>query len=216
MSTTVEDDVLGVLRQARIVPVVVLDDSALAAALARTLRHCGLPAIEITLRTTGALAALEATSAVPGVVAGAGTVTSTDQVDDAVAAGARFLVSPGVSEEVVARARHHGVPVIPGTATATDLMTASRLGLEVVKFFPAEPLGGLSLLSALAQPFPGIRFVPTGGVGPDNLGGYLAHPAVLAVGGTWMVPRSALSAGSLDEVRRLSEEARAMADRVTA
>jgi 2-dehydro-3-deoxyphosphogluconate aldolase/(4S)-4-hydroxy-2-oxoglutarate aldolase len=138
---------------------------------------------------------------------GAGTVLTPGQAERAVAAGARFVVSPGFDEEVVARCRELGVPVVPGIATATELMRALKAGIDTVKLFPAEPLGGLRTLRALAAPFPGTRFVPTGGIDADRMAAYLADPAVLAVGGSWLATPAHLERGDYDEIRRLTADA---------
>lgn len=138
------------------------------------------------------------------VVIGAGTVLTAKR---AVAAGARFVVSPGVDHEVVSRCRELGVPVLPGVATATEVMSALRCGLDTVKLFPAKPLGGTAMLRALAAPFPGVRFMPTGGIDTAALPGFLAEPAVLAVGGSWMATPALLERGDYAEIRRLTAEA---------
>lgn len=209
-------EILGAIGDAAVLPVVVVDDAAVANDLATVLVAAGLPAVEITLRTGSALDAIAQAATVPGALIGAGTVLTPEHVDDAVSAGARFLVSPGLDAEVVRRARAHDVAVLPGVATASDLMHAVRLGIDAVKFFPAEPLGGLATLAALAQPFPGIRFVPTGGVRPDTMAEYLGHQAVLAVGGTWIATREDLRQGELDRIAAIAADARARADDVRA
>ncbi len=142
-----------------------------------------------------------------GLAVGAGTILDPEQAERAVAAGAAFIVSPGFDEDVVAKCRELGVPVVPGIATATELMRALRAGLDTVKLFPAEAIGGLRALRSLAAPFPGMRFMPTGGIGVDQLAGYLAEPAVLAVGGSWMATPAHLDAGAYPEIRRLTAEA---------
>lgn len=200
---------LDAIGAAAVLPVVVLDDATVADRLASVLVSAGLPAVEITLRTPSALDAIARAADVAGALVGAGTVLTPRHVDDAVAAGARFVVSPGLEQTVVRRARLRGVAVVPGIATASDLMLAVRLRVHTVKFFPAEPLGGLTTLSALAQPFPDIRFVPTGGVRPSTMADYLAHPAVHAVGGTWIATRETLRAGGdLEQVATLAGDAR--------
>jgi 2-dehydro-3-deoxyphosphogluconate aldolase/(4S)-4-hydroxy-2-oxoglutarate aldolase len=149
----------------------------------------------------------------PAMIVGAGTVISTDQVDTAVAAGARFVVSPGFSHAVVRRCRELDVPVVPGVATATELMTALDAGITIVKLFPAEPLGGVRTLRSLAAVFPQVRFVPTGGITATNAATYLGEPSVLAVGGSWMVAPVLLARNSWDAVTRLAAEAVALARR---
>ena len=207
---------LDVIGHAAVLPVVVVDDPAVADDLATVLVAAGLPAVEITLRTAAALEAIAQAETVPGALVGAGTVLTPEHVDDAVSAGARFVVSPGLDAEVVRRARSHDVAVLPGVATASDLMQAVRLDIDAVKFFPAEPLGGLATLAALAQPFQGIHFVPTGGVRPTTMADYLGHDAVLAVGGTWIATRDALQQGEFDRIAAIAADARARADEVRA
>jgi 2-dehydro-3-deoxyphosphogluconate aldolase/(4S)-4-hydroxy-2-oxoglutarate aldolase len=206
-----EPDVIRTIEKGRLVPAVVIDDPAAARPLAEALVAGGLPCAEVTFRTPAAEAALAAMAADPRLLVGAGTVVRPEQVDRAVAAGARFIVSPGLSVGVVRHCRRLGVPVVPGVATATEIQAAGEEGLDVLKFFPAEPLGGLPTLAALAAPFPGVRFVPTGGIGAAQLGRYLAHPSVLAVGGTWMVAPKLVAAGAWDEITRLAAEAVALA-----
>ncbi|MCA5892224.1 bifunctional 4-hydroxy-2-oxoglutarate aldolase/2-dehydro-3-deoxy-phosphogluconate aldolase [Isoptericola sp. NEAU-Y5] len=204
--------VLDSLAAHRLVPVVVVDGADQGARLADALVTGGLPVAEITLRTAGGLDAIRAVAQTQsGVVVGAGTVTTAGQVDDVVAAGARYIVSPGLSEAVVRRAQEHGVPVLPGVATATEIMRALDLGVDVVKLFPASVVGGPAAIRALAAPFPGLRFVPTGGVSAQNLGEYLSLAPVVAVGGSWMVEKSLVTAGDWAEITRRTVEAVALA-----
>ncbi|MCU7820230.1 bifunctional 4-hydroxy-2-oxoglutarate aldolase/2-dehydro-3-deoxy-phosphogluconate aldolase [Kitasatospora sp. DSM 101779] len=200
-------DPAGVLAGARIMPVLTVPDPATAAPLADALAAGGARCAEVTFRTPAAEQVLKAMAAHGGLAVGAGTVLGAEQAERAVAAGARFVVSPGLDEEVVATCRELGVPVVPGIATATELMRALRAGITTVKLFPAEPLGGLRALRALAAPFPGVRFVPTGGIGAEQLAGYLAEPSVLAVGGSWMATPAHLDGGAYPEIRRLTAEA---------
>ena len=200
-------DVLGRLAAARVVPVLTLDDPAHAGPVAGALKAGGLPVVELTLRTPGALSALAELAGDPGLLAGAGTVVSPGQVDAAVAAGARFIVTPGTDPAILARCRDLGIPVVPGVATASDIMRAIAAGIGVVKLFPAELLGGTRMLTALAAPFPGLRFIPTGGITAGLLASYLAHPAVLAVGGSWMVAPALIRDGQWDEIRRRTADA---------
>lgn len=204
----VVDDIIARLR---VVPVVVLDDAADAAPLADALVRGGLPLAEITFRTAAADAALRVIAADSRLCAGAGTVLTADQVDRAAEAGARFIVSPGFSPAVVARCAERGLPVYPGVATPTEIMQALEAGLRTVKFFPAEAVGGMRALRSISQPFGMMRFVPTGGIDAANMGSYLAHPSVVAVGGSWMVSRALVTAGRFDEVTRLAAEAVAAA-----
>jgi 2-dehydro-3-deoxyphosphogluconate aldolase/(4S)-4-hydroxy-2-oxoglutarate aldolase len=206
-------DVRQVIAAARILPVTVMSDAAAAAPLAAALTAGGLDCVEMTFRTDTAAGAIRILAEHPDLLVGAGTVLTPAQVDRAVDAGAQFVVSPGFGPAVVRRCQEIGVPVFPGAATATEIQMALDAGLDTVKFFPAEQLGGLSMISALAGPFRSVRFIPTGGVNADNLSGYLAHPSVLAVGGTWMVAPALLAAGRWDEVTRLSAAAVAAARR---
>jgi 2-dehydro-3-deoxyphosphogluconate aldolase / (4S)-4-hydroxy-2-oxoglutarate aldolase len=190
-------DVLG---GHRIVPVVVLDDPAKADALGTALVQGGLPVAEATFRTPEAAAVLRRLAANDDLVVGAGTVLTDRQVDEAIEAGAKFVVSPGLSASVVRRCQEAGVPVIPGVATPSEIMLALDLGLDTVKFFPAEANGGLATIKALAAAFPQVRFMPTGGITVDTAPSYLAHPSVAAVGGSWMVAGDLLKAGRWDDV----------------
>ena len=200
------------IARARVVPVVVVDDAAQGVLVASALRDGGLPVAEVTFRTAGARAAIEVIAReVPDVLVGAGTVVTAAQVDEAVDAGARFLVSPGLSAAVVRRAQELGVPVVPGVATPSDVIAALDLGLDVVKLFPANVVGGPAAVKAFSAPFPGLRFVPTGGVSAANLLDYLALPAVLAAGGSWMVDAALVRAGDTVEITRRTREAVALA-----
>jgi len=194
--------------------VVVLDDAADAGRLGDALVDGGLPVAEVTFRTAAAADAIRVLADRGDILVGAGTILTPDQVDRAVAAGATFVVSPGLSRAVVERCREHGVLPLPGAVTATEIQAAMELGLTTVKFFPAGASGGARAIAALAAPFGGVTFVPTGGVGPDDLGEYLSIPAVAAVGGSWMVPRDRIRAGDFDEVRRLTAQAVALAQQV--
>ena len=195
------------LAAARIVPVVVIDNPDHAVPLGRALLAGGLDVIEVTYRTAGAQAALTALKELPELVVGAGTVVRPDQVDSAVDAGAQFLVSPGLSAAVVERAQAVGVPILPGVATPSDIMAALALGLDIVKLFPAATLGGPSAIKAFSAPFPGLRFVPTGGISAATVGDYLALPSVIAAGGSWMVERSLIEAEDWTEITRRTAEA---------
>ncbi|CBG67848.1 MULTISPECIES: bifunctional 4-hydroxy-2-oxoglutarate aldolase/2-dehydro-3-deoxy-phosphogluconate aldolase [Streptomyces] len=192
---------------ARIVPVLTVPDPATAAPLADALAAGGAHCAEVTFRTTGAEQAVKTMAAHGGLVVGAGTILTPDQAERAVAAGARFVVSPGLDDDVVTKCRELGVPVVPGVATATELMRALRAGVDTVKLFPAEAIGGLRTLRALAAPFPQAHFMPTGGIGPDLLTGYLAEPSVVAVGGSWMATPAHLEHGEYAEIGRLTAEA---------
>lgn len=200
-------DLACVLDGTRVVPVLVVPSAASAGPLADALAAGGARCAEVTFRTPDAEQALRTMAAHGGLTVGAGTVLTPEQVERAVTAGARFIVSPGFDEAVVAKCHELQVPVVPGIASATELMRALRAGLDIIKFFPAEPLGGLPMLRALAAPFPQVRFVPTGGIDAPRLPAYLATPAVLAVGGSWMATAAHLERGEYAEIRRLTAEA---------
>jgi 2-dehydro-3-deoxyphosphogluconate aldolase/(4S)-4-hydroxy-2-oxoglutarate aldolase len=200
-------DVTDPIAQSRLVPVVVLDDPAGAAPLGAALLAGGLNCVEVTFRTDAAAESLRILAEEVSLLVGAGTVVTTAQVNQAVSAGARFIVSPGFSPTVVKHCQEVGIPVFPGVATATEIQQALELGISTVKFFPAGQLGGPGMVKALSAPFRNVLFVPTGGVTTANLADYLAIPAVLAVGGTWMVAPDLLKAGDWDEVTRRTAEA---------
>lgn len=206
-ATVHAETVLAQLAAIRIIPVVVIDDAARAPELAAALAAGGIPCAEITLRTAAGLEAIQAVAQVPNFLAGAGTVLTVEQVDRCVDAGARFLVSPGFDDEVVARARLHGVAMLPGVATATEIQRALRAGIDVLKFFPADRLGGLPTISALAAPFVDVRFVPSGGVGPSNATEYLNHPAIFGISGSWMAPRDAIASDDFALIEHRTRDA---------
>lgn len=180
-----------------VISVVTLDELSDAEALAEILVEEGLPSIEVTLRTPIALVAIKAMSHVEGAMIGAGTVLSAVDVAQAVAAGAKFLVSPGLSERTVLAAAENGIPILPGVATASEIMRGMELGLSRFKFFPAEAAGGAASLRAFHGPFPDFRFCPTGGLTRDNALAYLALPNVACVGGSWIAPRGRLDKGAV-------------------
>lgn len=194
----------------RVVPVVVISDARQAVPLAEALLEGGIDVIEVTLRSEVALHAIEAIArAVPGIQVGAGTVTRATEVTQVAAAGARFGLSPGATPALLEAVTRHGLPFIPGVATAGEAMAARDAGFNLLKCFPARELGGVELLRAWAGPLPGLRFCPTGGVSAADVGRYLALPNVALVGGSWLTPASALQAGDYGEVTRLAREARA-------
>ncbi|MFJ8009504.1 bifunctional 4-hydroxy-2-oxoglutarate aldolase/2-dehydro-3-deoxy-phosphogluconate aldolase [Streptomyces fagopyri] len=197
----------SVLAGSRLLPVLTAASVASAGPLADALAAGGARCAEVTLRTPGAERVVKAMAAHGALTVGAGTVLTAEQAERAVAAGARFLVSPGFDDDVIDTARRLGVPVVPGVATASELMRALKAGLDTVKLFPAEPLGGTGMLRALAAPFPQARSVPTGGIGPGRLPAYLAHPSVLGVGGSWIATSGHLEREQYDEIRRLTAEA---------
>ena len=185
--------VLDELAAHGVIPVVTMADAGRATDLGDALVAGGLPLVEVTLRTPAGLDAIRAMAARGDLLVGAGTVTSIEQADAAVAAGARFVVSPGLDAEVVRHCTARDIAVLPGVTTPTEVQAAARLGVSVVKLFPAEVVGGLALVQALAGPFPEIRFVPTGGITPDSLVNYLRCPAVAAVGGSWLATSALLA-----------------------
>jgi 2-dehydro-3-deoxyphosphogluconate aldolase/(4S)-4-hydroxy-2-oxoglutarate aldolase len=197
----------SLLNQCPVVPVVVLDHPDQALPLGEALLAGGIDVVEITLRTAAGLESIRRLATLPGMHVGAGSVLVPHQVDEVVEAGARFVVSPGLSVEVVQRCRALEVPALPGVATASDLMTASALGLDEVKFFPAGLLGGPAAIRALTAPFTRMSFMPSGGVNADNMGDYLALPAVPAVSGSWMVDPALLRDSRWEEVTARSSAA---------
>jgi 2-dehydro-3-deoxyphosphogluconate aldolase/(4S)-4-hydroxy-2-oxoglutarate aldolase len=215
-------DVLAAVARHRLVPVITLDEPRHARPLLDALIAGGLPCAEVTFRTAAAAeglremaaAATEAGGGAGGAaLIGAGSVLRAEQVDQAVKAGARFIVTPGLSPAVLRACAEHAVPVIPGVATATEICAALDAGISTVKLFPAEPLGGLNLINALRGPFPDVRFVPTGGIGAELLPDYLACPAVAAVGGSWMASRSLIQQERFAEITALTAGAVAVARR---
>jgi 2-dehydro-3-deoxyphosphogluconate aldolase / (4S)-4-hydroxy-2-oxoglutarate aldolase len=190
------------LRRLRIVPVIVINDAQHAVPLAGALADGGLPCAEITYRTAQASDALRRIAAErPDVLVGAGTVLTAKQAADARDAGARFIVAPGFSAAVVDYCVEHEIPVYPGVCTPTEIEMALARNLRVLKFFPAEPMGGLAFLKAIAAPYGDVDFMPTGGIGPSNLEAYLAFRRVVACGGSWMAPAEWIAAGQFDRIR---------------
>lgn len=205
----------SLLEKVPVVPVVVIDDANKAVPLAKALVAGGLPVIEITMRTAAAADAIAAISAeVPDAHVGAGTVLSGEQARTIIAAGASFLVSPGLHNAVVSVANEKSVPIIPGVATATEAQEAWNLGLRTLKFFPAGQAGGLAMIKALASVFRDVKFMPTGGVSPKNLREYLKSPAIVACGGSWLTPADAIENGDYDRITELAAEAVAIAKEV--
>ncbi|MER6852833.1 bifunctional 4-hydroxy-2-oxoglutarate aldolase/2-dehydro-3-deoxy-phosphogluconate aldolase [Streptomyces flaveolus] len=198
----------SVLDLAPVVPVVVVDDLSDAVPLARALVAGGLPAIEVTLRTPVAVDAIRAIAEeVPGAVVGAGTVITPEQVGEVVAAGARFLVSPGWTDALLEAMRGSGVPFLPGVSTTSEVVALLERGVPEMKFFPAEAAGGTAYLKALAAPLPQARFCPTGGIGPASAPEYLALPNVGCVGGSWMLPKDAVAGRDWARVEALARAA---------
>lgn len=191
-----------------LVPVIKIDDAKKAVPLVSALKKGGIPVAEVTFRTACAAEAIRnIAKAEPSVLVGAGTVITVEQVKAAVDAGAKYIISPGFDPEVVAYCVENNIPVTPGCSNASEVSTATKMGLEVVKFFPAEAAGGLKVLKALAGPFPNMRFIPTGGISPANLGDYLAFKKVIACGGSWMVPTEMIENEDWDGITALAKEA---------
>jgi 2-dehydro-3-deoxyphosphogluconate aldolase/(4S)-4-hydroxy-2-oxoglutarate aldolase len=201
-------DIERLLAATPVVPLVQADDPELAIEISRALVGGGLKVVEVVFRTDRALDCLrEVAAQVPGVIAGAGTVLNATQAESALDNGAKFLVSPGLDDDVVRIATERAVPLYPGTMTATEIQHAYNLGLRTVKFFPASIAGGVSALKAFSSVFRSMRFMPTGGVSAQNLSDYLSVPAVLACGGSWLTPADAVEAGNFDAIRELAEDA---------
>ena len=198
-------------RKIGIVPVVVLDDAKDAVPLAKALTEGGLPCAEVTFRTAAAADVIKnMVDAYPDILVGAGTVLTTEQVDRAVEAGAKFIVSPGLNPEVVQYCLDRDIPVTPGTQTPSEMEQAMTLGLDFVKFFPAEPAGGLKMIKAVAAPYVNLTFMPTGGINAGNVRDYLAYDRIVACGGSWMVPKKLVNEGKFDEITTLVAEAAAI------
>jgi len=200
--------ILEKLGKIGIVPVIKIDDAEKAVPLAKALLAGGIPCIEITFRTAqGGEAIRRIAAEVPETLVGAGTVLTTEQVDRAVSAGAQFIVSPGFNPKVVAHCQQKGIPVTPGCANPSDIEQALEFGLEAVKFFPAEQAGGLEYIKAVSAPYPGLKFIPTGGINADNIARYIMFNKVLACGGSWMAGSDLINAGEFEKITALSQEA---------
>jgi 2-dehydro-3-deoxyphosphogluconate aldolase/(4S)-4-hydroxy-2-oxoglutarate aldolase len=194
-----------------VIPVLTIERAAAAVPLARALVAGGLPVIEVTLRTKVALEAIRAIAAeMPGCVVGVGTVTRASDIAAAVAAGAKYLVSPGTPSELAAALADASVPVLPGCATVSEAMALAARGFKVLKFFPAEASGGVAWLKSVAAPLPDLKFCPTGGIDVKNIAAYLGCPNVLAVGGSWVAPKDAITAGAFARITQLAREASAL------
>jgi len=201
-------EVLEKIQELGVVPVVVLDDAKDAEALAKALCDGGLPCAEVTFRTAAAEESIRIMSEkFPDMLVGAGTVLTTEQVDRAVAAGAKFIVSPGLNPRIVRYCIEKGILITPGCCTPSDVEQAIENGLEVVKFFPAEPAGGLNMIKAMAAPYVGMKFMPTGGISTANLASYLAYDRIIACGGSWMVKGDLIKNGNFEEITTLTREA---------
>ena len=208
-------DLAAVLFDAGIVPVVTLSRPDQAMPIAEALASGGLSCIEITFRSDAAAAGIAMIRGrLPAFLVGAGTILTTAQADSAIDAGASFLVAPGFNPAVVDHALHRGIPMLPGVCTPSDIEQALARGLELVKFFPAAAMGGVDYLRPLAGPYPMMRYVPTGGIGPGDLADYLALPSVAAVGGSWLATPGAVEAGAWETIGRLAADAAAVVRRV--
>ena len=209
--------VLEKIEKIGIVPVVVLNDAKDAEPLAKALCNGGLPCAEVTFRTEAAEEYIRImTEKFPEMLVGAGTVLTTEQVDRAVAAGAKFIVSPGLNPKVVQYCIDKNIPVTPGTQTPSEMEKALEMGLDVVKFFPAEPAGGLKMIKAVAAPYTTLKFMPTGGINLGNVEEYLKYDRILACGGSWMVKGDLVSAGKFDEIEKMTKDAAELVKRIRA
>jgi 2-dehydro-3-deoxyphosphogluconate aldolase/(4S)-4-hydroxy-2-oxoglutarate aldolase len=207
---TQSESIVARIEKGGVIPVIALDNAADAVPLCRALAAGGLQVAEITFRTAAAREALSLVAGeFPDFALGAGTVTRVEEVEAAKSAGAQFAVAPGFNPTIVRKAHELDLPFFPGVCTPSDIEAALECGCEILKFFPAEQCGGLKMIQALYGPYKhrGVRFVPTGGVDADNLAEYLAHPAVIAVGGSWLVAAPLIKAKSWDEITRLTREA---------
>lgn len=202
------NEVIEKLKKTGIVPVVVIENEEDALPLARALCNGGLPCAEVTFRTSAAASAIRMIKeAYPQMCVGAGTVLTKQQVDEAVASGSEFIVSPGLNPNIVTYVLEKGIPMLPGTCTPSDIERALELGLTQVKFFPAEPSGGLPMIKALAAPYVDVEFMPTGGINIQNVREYLSYKRIMCVGGTWMVKPQLIQEKRFDEIEKLAREA---------
>ena len=198
-----------------VVPVVVLEDAKDAVPLATALVEGGLPCAEVTFRTEAAEESIRLmTEQFPEMLVGAGTVLTVEQIDAAVRAGAKFIVSPGFDAEIVDYCLKNEIPVFPGCISPSEVAQAVKRGLKVVKFFPAEPAGGISMIKAMAAPYTGLKFMPTGGINAKNLGEYLSCDKIVCCGGSWMVKGELVKTGEFNKIRQLTEEARRLVDSI--
>jgi len=199
--------ILDKIASLKIVPVVKIDNAEDAEPLAEALCKGGLPVAEITFRTSAAVEAIKAMKKNPAMFVGAGTVTNLEQAKQAVDAGAEFMVTPGFSQKVTEFAVNNNIPILPGICTATEIMMLLEYGLPVAKFFPAEQYGGINTIKALSGPFPDLKFMPTGGIGPSNIFNYLALPQIIACSGSWMVKDHLISSHKFGEIEKLTKRA---------
>ncbi|MCJ7569046.1 MAG: bifunctional 4-hydroxy-2-oxoglutarate aldolase/2-dehydro-3-deoxy-phosphogluconate aldolase [Anaerolineales bacterium] len=200
--------IIQTLGDLALVPVVKIEQAEDAIKLGKALLNGGLPCAEITFRTESAEEAIRSiASTLPEIILGAGTVLTVDQAENATGAGAQFVVAPGFNPKVVDWCLEHNVPVIPGVATPTEIEMALDKGLNILKFFPAQKMGGIEMLKAIAAPYSGVKFIPTGGLNAQNLADYLKLPMVFACGGSWFVKANLISSGNFSEITRLTKEA---------
>ena len=208
-------DIIERFEKLGVVPVVVLEDAKDAVPLATALVEGGLPCAEVTFRTEAAEESIRLmTEQFPEMLVGAGTVLTVEQVDAAVRAGAKFIVSPGFDAEIVDYCLKNEIPVFPGCISPSEVAQAVKRGLKVVKFFPAEPAGGISMIKAMAAPYTGLKFMPTGGINAKNLGEYLSCDKIVCCGGSWMVKGELVKTGEFNKIRQLTEEARRLVDSI--
>ncbi len=205
------NNVIEEIEKIGIVPVIAIEDATKAVPLAKALVDGGLPCAEVTFRTNAAKDTIRAMAdAFPDMIVGAGTVLSTEQVDEAVEAGAKFIVSPGLNPEVVRYCQKRNIPIIPGVVTPSEIEEAINLGITVVKFFPAEAAGGIKMIKAMSAPYGNMRFMPTGGICESNLKEYLSFDKIIACGGSWMVKKDYINAGDFETIKQLTKEAVAL------
>lgn len=208
-------DIAEKFQKIGVVPVVVLEDAKDAVPLAKALVEGGLPCAEVTFRTEAAAESIRLmTEQFPKMLVGAGTVLTTEQVHAAVKAGAKFIVSPGFDPEIVDDCLEKGIPVFPGCMTPSEVAQAVKRGLDIVKFFPAEPAGGMAMIKAMAAPYTGLKFMPTGGINAKNLEEYLSSDKIVCCGGSWMVKGELVKNGEFDKIRQLTEEAKRLVDSI--
>jgi len=207
-------DALSRIEQLKVIPIMTLDDPADAVPVAEALLAGGLPCAEVTFRTGAAAEAIREIRSMGKMLVGAGTVLTTEQVDQAIDAGVEFMVTPGLNPAVVKRCLDRGVAIFPGVSTPTDIEVALGLGLKVVKYFPMEAFGGLKTLKAVSGPYHMMRFIPTGGISTDNLKSYLSFPKVVACGGSWLAKKDMIEAGDFDQITRLAKQAVQIASEV--
>ena len=206
------NDILRQIGTFGIVPVIKIEDAEKAVPLAKALANGGLPLAEVTFRTAAAADAIKnITTELPDMLVGAGTVLTTEQVDRAVEAGAKFIVSPGFNPKIVKYCLEKNIPVCPGCATCGEMEQAMELGLDVVKFFPAEAIGGLNVIKSVSAPYSKLKFMPTGGVNAANVKEYIDAPFIHAVGGSWVCPKADIAAGNFEKITQLCKDARAAA-----